>query len=233
MAQSGTGDILKFGLLAVGGYLLYNWWTSQPAVAAAPAGTTSGGTTGGTAGGTTSGGSSLTAAQIAANAAAAALLAQQKANQTGPVTGTPVALCPAGQTYIPPNASNPAASGLTPSGVPGSCVMTVTLPGPSLEPLSNALQTAGGGGMLNVDQWNYYLNQMGGAGLLAGQISTVFPNVTDTDRGSMTAQQFVAALAAAGFTAPAGYGLNGLGQLRPRRIIHVPAMVRPAYRRFA
>jgi hypothetical protein len=35
MAQSsGGGDIIKYGLLAVGGYLLYNWWVSQPATTA-------------------------------------------------------------------------------------------------------------------------------------------------------------------------------------------------------
>lgn len=182
MAQSGTGDILKFGLLAVGGYLLYNWWTSSQAVAAANP-------------------------------------------PTAPVTPVPL-----------PVASSPAAS----SGVPSIPVSPtplppVTLPGPSLQPLSAALQSAAGAGSttLNADQWSYYFTSLNGAALSPAQFSAAFPGLTATNRGSYTAQQFVAALAGAGLTAPAGYGLNGLGQVRPRRIIRVPAMVRPAYRRFA
>jgi hypothetical protein len=37
------GDLLKYGLLAVGGYLLYSNFVSQPAVSAAPAASTGGG----------------------------------------------------------------------------------------------------------------------------------------------------------------------------------------------
>lgn len=57
---------------------------------------------------------------------------------------------------------------------------------------------------MNADQWSYYYTQLkGGVALTAQQFSNAFPNLTSTDRGSMTADQFLSALSTA--------GLSGLG----------------------
>jgi hypothetical protein len=176
MASGGAGDILKIGLVAVGGYLLYNWWTTSQAVAAAnPAST--------------------------------------------PAVAVPLPAVP----VTTPTATSPVAA---PVSTAPAIIPPVT--GSGSQSLSAALQAAAGTGntTLNADQWSYYLTALnGGTALTPTQFSNAFPSLTATNRGSYTAAQFVAGLAAAGLTAPAGYGLNGLGQIRPRRIVPVPHVI--------
>jgi hypothetical protein len=173
-SSSGTGDIIKYGLLAVGGYLLWNWWTSQPATTT-PAVSTS---------------VSPTATPV------------QAVSSTVP----PVPL-------VPVQAATPASAPVTSGSLSAALI-----------------SAAGSSSQLNADGWSYYLTQLSGVALTPQQFSNAFPSLTATNRGpTMTAQQFVQALAAAGLSAPAGYGLNGLGQLAPRRVIVAPMIRRRSW----
>jgi hypothetical protein len=105
-------------------------------------------------------------------------------------------------------------------------VQTTPTPTPSsANSLAAKLIQLGGQGPMNADNWSYYFTQVNGAALTPAQFQSAFPAITASDRGStMTAQQFVAALASAGLAAPAGYGLNGLGQVRVVVPIPVPML---------
>lgn len=182
MAQSsGMGDILKYGLLAVGGYFLYNWWTSQSSTTA---------TTTTTGGGTTSTGT------------------------TGTTTTTPQTTSTGTTTTTTPTTT-------TTTGSAGGA-------GSPTSVSQKLLALSGGVNSLNADGWSYYFTTVnGGVALTPSQFAQAFPAITATDRGgTMTAAAFVAALAAAGVAAPAGYGMNGLGQWKPRVPIPVPALMR-------
>ncbi len=123
-----------------------------------------------------------------------------------------------------------AATGTTPVTQPGTGVVTqvpttttTTGGGNTATDVRTRLMTAAGGAIgLTADQWNYYRNQLFPPALTADQFARAFPVRTDP-MPSLTVDQFLAAVQAAGINASTGLG--GLGAIIPTNsVASIPSM---------
>jgi hypothetical protein len=123
-----------------------------------------------------------------------------------------VVTTPTGQTVVVPTTttSNP----------------VVTQQGNTATDVRTRLLTASGGqNNLNADQWNYYRNQLYPPILTGEQFGRAFPVRTDP-MPSLTVDQFLAALNAAGINAATGLGgIRGMGDIvRVPSVASIPSM---------
>jgi len=152
-----------------------------------------------------------------------------------PVTSQPACNVPAGFIVTGPGiAINPVTGGAM--SVPGCTIGAGTLSPPATvsstaivtPQIASPLVVAAGftdpTTQLNVDNWSYYYLSLTGTTLSPTVLQAAFPYLTATNRGSMTAQQFLSGLQGVG-------GLSGLGSDVgiPIHRFHVGAVLWPVH----